>query len=238
MSLGFLHKGLFLFLVFWSSSSFSEEVEIFIPGSKVDVQNDQKGSSLLARCINSGLPEYCSGIQLTGDGTVFESFDETQITLETLIFTNDDVTVKDKDNEDQNTTSDTNLVKTAVGIEILFDYDSFVVRSDQAPKIEELTKAFNDPLSSDGGFAVIGHTDAKGSDRYNCKLSNGRSASVITALKLNGATALLYPVGVGEFLLKDKDNPESARNRRVSILKINSQEKNLVGTMEQLCRLQ
>ena len=102
-------------------------MEIFIPGSKVDVQNDQKGSSLLARCINSGLPEYCSGIQLTGDGTVFESFDETQITLETLIFTNDDVTVKDKDNEDQNTTSDTNLVKTAVGIEILFDYDSFVV---------------------------------------------------------------------------------------------------------------
>ena len=111
---------------------------------QVDVQNDQKGSSLLARCINSELPEYCSGIQLTGDGTVFESFDETQITLETLIFTNDDVTVKDKDNEDQNTTSDTNLVKTAVGIEILFDYDSFVVRSDQAPKIEELTKAFND----------------------------------------------------------------------------------------------
>ena len=226
-----------LFSLFLMSSSFAvgEEVEIYIPGSDVDVSNEMENSTPLGRCLNTGLTEYCTGLQLEGDGTVLESFDETQITLETLIFTDTDVQLQDKDQPKDDGGTDDVVKKTAVGVEILFDFDSTKIRPDQEVKVAELASALNDPINKDKNFLIVGHTDAKGSDAYNCKLSRGRSSAVITSLKESGATVSLYGVGAGEFLLKVKDKPEDARNRRVSILWFDDSELPLVSKMRNIC---
>ena len=174
-------------------------------------------------------------MQLEGDGTVLESFDETQITLETLIFTDTDVQLQDKDQPKDGDDPDGSVTKTAVGVEILFDFDSTKIRPDQEVKVAELARALNDPVNKDKNFLIVGHTDAKGSDGYNCKLSMGRSSAVITSLKESGATVSLYGVGAGEFLLKVKDKPEDARNRRVSILWFDDSELPLVSKMRSIC---
>ena len=93
------YAGLFSLFLMLSSFAVGEEVEIYIPGSDVDVSNEMENSTPLGRCLNTGLPEYCTGLQLEGDGTVLESFDETQITLETLIFSDTDVQLQDKDQQ-------------------------------------------------------------------------------------------------------------------------------------------
>ena len=218
-----------------SSFAWGEEVEIYIPGSDVDVSNEMENSTPLGRCLNTGLPEYCIGLQLEGDGTVLESFDETQITLETLIFTDTDVQLQDDDEPKDDSGADGSVTKTAVGVEILFDFDSTKIRPDQEVKVAELASALNDPVNKDKNFLIVGHTDAKGSNGYNCKLSNGRASAVITSLKKSGAAVSLYGVGAGEFLLKVKEKPEDARNRRVSIIRLNDDELELVSTMRDMC---
>ena len=99
----------------------------------------------------------------------------------------------------------------------------------------ELASSLNDPVNKDKNFLIVGHTDSKGSDGYNCNLSRGRSSAVITALKESGAMVSLYGVGAGEFLLKVKDEPENARNRRVSILWFDDSELPLVSKMRSIC---
>ena len=226
-----------LFSLFLMSSSFAvgEEVEIYIPGSDVDVNNEMENSTPLGRCLNTGLPEYCIGLQLEGDGTVLESFDETQITLETLIFTDTDVQLQDDGGAKDDGGADGSVTKTAVGVEILFDFDSTKIRPDQEVKVAELASALNDPVNKDKNFLIVGHTDARGSDGYNCNLSNGRASAVITSLKQSGAGVSLYGVGAGEFLLKVKEKPEDARNRRVSILWFDDSELPLVSKMRSIC---
>ncbi len=239
-------SGLLSLFLMSSSVVLGEEVEIYIPGSEIDVSNEMENSTPLGRCLNTGLPEYCIGLQLEGDGTVLESFDETQITLETLIFTDTDVQVVEEDEtptDDSAPVTDASptetgekpVTKTAVGIEILFDYDSIKIRPDQNVKVAEVAGAFNDPVNQNNVFVIVGHTDAKGSDGYNCKLSRGRASAVITSLKMSAATVSLYGVGAGEFLLKVKDKPEDARNRRVSIIRLNDDELELVSTMRDMC---
>ena len=229
------YAGLFSLFLMLSSFAVGEEVEIYIPGSDVDVSNEMENSTPLGRCLNTGLPEYCTGLQLEGDGTVLESFDETQITLETLIFSDTDVQLQDKDQPKDGDDPDDSVKKTAVGVEILFDFDSTKIRADQEVKVAELASALNDPVNKDKNFLIVGHTDSKGSDGYNCNLSRGRSSAVITALKESGAMVSLYGVGAGEFLLKVKDEPENARNRRVSILWFDDSELPLVSKMRSIC---
>ena len=229
---------------------YAEEIEIFIPNISEDQSGDLVSSSTLARCLNTAKIEYCSGLSLSGDGSVYESFAEQEITLETLII------------EDTNDIAKPTLVKTnttpskitepvkpapnsdpienkdnfaSVGIEIMFDYDSVKIRSDQNPKLNQVASALSEPINAEISFALIGHTDAKGSDAYNCKLSKGRASSVVASLILAGATSELYAVGAGEFLLRDAKNPDSERNRRVTIVKLEKNAEQLLSAMTNLC---
>ncbi|MDP7239531.1 MAG: OmpA family protein, partial [Candidatus Latescibacteria bacterium] len=75
---------------------------------------------------------------------------------------------------------------------------------------------------------IFGHTDSKGSDAYNQKLSEKRALSVKTWLLTNTNISkyLLHTIGLGEtqpVAPNEKedgsDNPEGrAQNRRVEIL--------------------
>ena len=57
---------------------------------------------------------------------------------------------------------------------------------------------------------IIGHTDKKGSEAYNLKLSRQRAAAVVQALEARGVSdSSLKSMGVGE---QDATVPESASN--------------------------
>lgn len=233
-----------------ATSGFSEElhIEIFIPGSDVEVNSTDAQYSNLARCLNTAKMEYCAGVQVEGDGSIYESYDQKQITLETLIITDDkNIHVQTQDQniepskivatttDEQQPISDAENRMTSISVEILFDFDSYKIRRDQISKVNELSKALSEDLNAGLTFAIIGHTDAKGPDAYNCKLSKGRASSVATAMKIGGVRSDLYAIGVGEFLLKDADNPEDEKNRRVSILRLDKSAERLVETMSSLC---
>ena len=66
---------------------------------------------------------------------------------------------------------------------------------------------------------IMGHTDAKGSEAYNQKLSERRANAVrsllVSIYDINSAR--LEAFGRGKSELKDKDHPEDGINRRVEI---------------------
>ena len=71
---------------------------------------------------------------------------------------------------------------------------------------------------------LSGHTDAKGSDDYNQKLSERRAEAVKKYLveKLKLSPDNLTTAGYGRRDLKNKDNPFAAENRRVQIVNLSS----------------
>ena len=69
-------------------------------------------------------------------------------------------------------------------------------------------------------FIVGGHTDAKGADDYNQRLSQRRAQAVRDFLVTNFAIEpeKLMAVGYGEEQLKSVDEPLAAVNRRVQVI--------------------
>ncbi len=69
-------------------------------------------------------------------------------------------------------------------------------------------------------LAIVGHTDASGSDQYNMTLSQRRAKSVSQYLvsELGIDPSRLQSIGEGETKLKNKSNPRSADNRRVEVV--------------------
>jgi outer membrane protein OmpA-like peptidoglycan-associated protein len=85
--------------------------------------------------------------------------------------------------------------------------------------LDALAEAMNRDELRGLRFEVAGHTDAKGSDRYNEELSRKRAASVVAYLgKTKGVGRdRLKAVGYGEKELRDRNDPNNAVNRRVEV---------------------
>ncbi len=107
--------------------------------------------------------------------------------------------------------------------DVLFDFDQYELRRDAGPslhKAAELIKSYpKAPL------LVRGHTDGKGSDAYNDRLSEYRAEAVALELqKRTGRMAAIQGLGrrepVAPNLTHDgQDNPQGRQlNRRVQIL--------------------
>ena len=225
---------------FISGASVSQELEIFIPKSSSDAPNTQETDNILARCLATGLEEYCAGISFSANGTTLESSGVSEITLETFVIDLDDdsdtkkpkVTVKtDTDTGQQ---PDSTNVKSA-GIEIKFDFNSYRLRVDQLKKVSYVAAALADDINLGKLYVIVGHTDGKGSDAYNCELSKKRAATLTTALLLGGAKAQLRPIGAGEALLKDPINPNHGKNRRVSFLRFDDDAEAAINAFQSLC---
>ncbi|GAB4526367.1 MAG: hypothetical protein Tsb0020_44190 [Haliangiales bacterium] len=117
------------------------------------------------------------------------------------------------------------VVVTDTNIEILdkvyFEYNSSVIKKESFPILDAVAGTLNG--SPDIQLVEIqGHTDARGSDSYNLRLSGERARSVRTYLidKGNVAPERLEANGYGETQLIDKGNNEAAHaaNRRVEFL--------------------
>ncbi|SBV35111.1 OmpA family protein [uncultured Stenotrophomonas sp.] len=106
-----------------------------------------------------------------------------------------------------------------------FDFDKATLRPDAVSVLSEAAEILK--RYPELRVEVAGHTDAKGSDAYNQKLSERRATAVYDYLTGNGVAAsrLIGPVGYGESRPiapntneDGSDNPEGrAKNRRTEL---------------------
>ena len=106
----------------------------------------------------------------------------------------------------------------SVNLNIAFEHNSSALMAQAAEQLKQLELALTStPLSKDK-FEVAGHTDAKGSQRYNKQLSWKRAEAVKRFLVAKGMKAnRLTTVGYGSEKLLAPDRPEDPSNRRVEI---------------------
>lgn len=109
-----------------------------------------------------------------------------------------------------------------IDIEIQFDFDSAAIRPESKSDVDSLGKALSSPELASYRIVLNGHTDAKGSDGYNQKLSEERANAVRDYLVRNFGidSSRLVPIGYGEERLKNANDPEAGENRRVEVINL------------------
>ncbi len=219
--------------------------EIFIPGDDpvIEFKPDPQPQNRMAGCLLDANAASCADVDIDPGGISFESAGPA-VQFETLVLDLDEnkVVVSKApppeppryDAPEPPRTGKVTLPSVAITIE--FDYDSDRVRGDQRGKIDSLIAALNDPALQGTSYAVIGHTDAVGSEGYNCDLSLRRAASVTRLLESGYANVPLYPVGWGEYVLKDEAYPNAAENRRVTFLRLPDTPGAVLQTASSVCR--
>ena len=113
-----------------------------------------------------------------------------------------------------------NVVPQQRRIELIvnFDFDSAMLQPSSLPLLTRLAQALNTERLRALRFQVEGHTDAKGSDDYNQRLSQRRAQAVVAFLGAQGVAAQrLEPEGRGARELLNTDDPFAPENRRVRI---------------------
>ena len=127
------------------------------------------------------------------------------------------------------TLTEFNAVGTADGAmltlpeDILFDFDSDELRSEADKALEQLTQVIG---TTDGDVVIVGHTDGRGDEDYNQKLSERRAEAVKQGLIDSGVEEDRLQAegkGVTEPVASNtnndgSDNPEGRqKNRRVEV---------------------
>jgi outer membrane protein OmpA-like peptidoglycan-associated protein len=100
-----------------------------------------------------------------------------------------------------------------------FDTDKAVIKAESKPILDNAVRVLNE--NSKVSVRVEGHTDSRGTDDYNLKLSQRRAESVVEYLTSMGISAArLSPVGYGESApVAPNDTAENMyRNRRVDLV--------------------
>jgi len=108
----------------------------------------------------------------------------------------------------------------SIDLYVHFEFDqSALTMSDARIAVDALGKALKDTRLASMSFEIIGHTDARGTDEYNLKLSRDRADAVRSRLiQFHGVDpSRLKAEGRGKRELKDPAHPEHELNRRVQI---------------------
>jgi len=117
-------------------------------------------------------------------------------------------------------TAETSNEPASISMSINFDFGSAHIRADSAEILSNLAAALAAPQLKTARFLIEGHTDAKGSDAFNLRLSQQRAIEVRQWLSRHGVAAeRLDTVGRGSTQLADPD-PLAAANRRVRIVNL------------------
>jgi outer membrane protein OmpA-like peptidoglycan-associated protein len=105
-------------------------------------------------------------------------------------------------------------------LEVYFDFNSAAIGPSALPVLKTLGQALADGRLAGGTFIVGGHTDAKGDEDYNQRLSQRRAQAVRDFLVGNFPIdpGKLMAVGYGEEQLKSVEEPLAAVNRRVQVI--------------------
>ena len=113
-----------------------------------------------------------------------------------------------------------------IDVEINFDFNSADVTPSAEPQLNSLGKALTSTELAGTVVMLGGHTDAKGTDDYNQKLSERRAETVKRFLVDNYKVSpdLLLTSGFGKSGLKNMADPYAAENRRVEIVNVVEKE--------------
>jgi len=114
--------------------------------------------------------------------------------------------------------------RAKIDLEIYFDFNSATVTAKAEPQLKELGNALRSAKLENSVIVISGHTDAKGADGYNQKLSERRAEAVKAYLVENMKISSdnLTTAGYGKRNLKDKGHPYAGVNRRVEVVNMNA----------------
>jgi outer membrane protein OmpA-like peptidoglycan-associated protein len=115
--------------------------------------------------------------------------------------------------------------RPAVDLQIYFDSNSSAISPKAVPQLTSLGNALSSPDLKNALVSINGHTDGKGNDISNQKLSERRAESIKRYLLDHFALTSdnLVTVGYGKQKLKDAAHPLASENRRVEIVNLVTQ---------------
>ena len=115
--------------------------------------------------------------------------------------------------------------RPAVDLQIYFDYNSSAISPKALPQLTKLGSALSSSELKNALVSINGHTDGKGSDSSNQKLSERRAELIKRYLLDHFALAPenLVTIGYGKQKLKDAAHPLALENCRVEIVNLVTQ---------------
>lgn len=116
--------------------------------------------------------------------------------------------------------------RPSIDLEIYFDFNSSEISSRAVPDLTNLGRALGNAELQGGVYLIGGHTDAKGGEDYNQRLSERRAQSVKDFLvgKFRISSDTLVTAGYGKEDLKNTSDPFAAENRRVQITNLETKQ--------------
>jgi len=145
-----------------------------------------------------------------------------QVTIRDLVFTVIDLGGKVQDLQVKQTETE---VRIELAADVLFDFDKDTLKPAARETLQKAAAVIREQTKGD--IRIDGHTDAKGDDRYNQKLSERRAAAVKNWLaqngKLGGRRMSTHGFGKQKPVASNtkpdgSDDPEGRqKNRRVEI---------------------
>lgn len=108
---------------------------------------------------------------------------------------------------------------------ILFDYDSATLREEGYDNLRKLVTIIN--RDEDTILMIVGHTDSRGDEDYNLRLSERRAQSASTFMASQGlASTRIEIIGRGEYepLSENETDAGRQKNRRIEVAIYASQE--------------
>ncbi len=110
-----------------------------------------------------------------------------------------------------------------VGALILFDTNSANIKEESLPLLHEYGEALKDALP-DAVLVVAGHTDSKGNDEYNMKLSKKRAEAIkqffVQKFEIDSKRLLVKAYGESKPLEDNSTQEGREKNRRVEFIRI------------------
>ena len=112
----------------------------------------------------------------------------------------------------------------SIDLYINFQYNSAALEPEALLALRSLGEALRSEELKQAKIEIIGHTDARGSDAYNQKLSERRAEAVRSLLVgiYDVSPGRLQAFGRGEADLKDDSRPEDGINRRVEVRNVSN----------------
>lgn len=106
----------------------------------------------------------------------------------------------------------------AEAFEVYFELASASLDQHARATLTALSAELNKPENTGRTFLIGGHTDARGSDAYNLRLSERRATAVRDFLAGNGVDAgIMRTAGFGKHSYKNPADPFADENRRVAV---------------------
>lgn len=109
-----------------------------------------------------------------------------------------------------------------VDLTVNFEFNSDKILAAGHAQVDEIAQALKSPTLARARIRVEGHTDAKGSDKYNEDLSYRRAASVKRALTeqygINGHNLSVHGFGESQPVADNDTDEGRALNRRVTLV--------------------